>query len=220
MRKTELTIPFEVKAATDDGRIEGYGAVFDNVDYGLDRLEKGAFRDSLKARNGKALPMLWQHDPGEPIGTWDSIREDGKGLYVGGQLNLSRESGQADVPAAWKARALAKQGAVTGLSIGYWATDYRYEDDVRVLSKVDLHEVSMATFPMNTEAQLTAVKSLTNREFVLLARERMGLTRNEAEALRAGGLKALRDYVEHSRKPGDVLDGLQRFETILKESIT
>jgi HK97 family phage prohead protease len=214
MRTGELTVPFEIKGVSDDGRLEGYGAIFGNVDLGLDRIEKGAFRESLKARTAP-LPMLWQHMSEEPIGVWDELREDSKGLFVGGQLNLSRDSGQADVPAAWKARALAKQKAVSGLSIGYYPEDYKYEDDIRVLTRVVVREVSMATFPMNTEAQLTAVKRLTNREFIQLIRDRLGLTRNEAEALRADGLKGLRQYVEHSPERGDMLERLERLHTTL-----
>lgn len=196
----KLALPFEIKSLDEDGRIQGYGAVFNNVDFGLDRLEPGAFKKSL--RKNKTLPMLWQHYSDEPIGVWDDLQEDKNGLMVAGDLNLSRQSGQADVPMAWKARALAKQGAVTGLSIGFFANEFRYEDDVRVLEQVDVVEVSMATFPMNPLAQVVDVKTLTNRAFVQMARERMGLSRQAAEALRSGGLKAMREYVG-SRQSGN-----------------
>jgi uncharacterized protein len=28
--------------------------------------------------------MLWQHDPAQPIGVWDEVREDARGLWVKG----------------------------------------------------------------------------------------------------------------------------------------
>ena len=208
MRTSELTVPFEIKAATDDGRIEGYGAVFDNVDLGMDVIEKGAFADSLKSRNGKPLPMLWQHNHADPIGVWDGLSEDSKGLHVKGRIS--------DTVLGRDARTLVKDGAVSGLSIGFYPLDYKYEEDVRVLSKLDVVEVSMATFPMNPAAQITAMKNLSNREFVQLARERMGLSREAAEALRANGFTGLKDYIG-SRKSGDMNDTLMRLRNAIKD---
>lgn len=191
MDKLRVDCAFEIKAVSDDGRIEGHGAVFGNIDFGLDRIEKGAFRDWL--RTTKEIPMLWQHNSDEPIGVWDEMREDRKGLKVSGQLNLSRESGQADVPLAWQARALAKQRAVTGLSIGYFAKDYRYEDDVRVLEKVDVIEVSLATFPMNDQARVTGVKHYTRLELREALRARLGLSRNAADLFISKGFDGLNE---------------------------
>jgi phage head maturation protease len=30
--------------------------------------------------------MLWQHDPAQPIGIWDEVREDEPGLWVKGRF--------------------------------------------------------------------------------------------------------------------------------------
>jgi hypothetical protein len=188
MNKLRVDCAFDMKAVTDDGRIEGHGAVFGNIDFGLDRIERGAFRDWLKTVT--SIPMLWQHDSDEAIGVWDKMREDKKGLFVSGQLNLSKESGQPDVPMAWKARALAKQGAVTGLSIGYFPKDFRFEDDVRVLEKLDVPEISLATFPMNDRARVTGVKNFSRTDFVRALREELGLSRKAAETVAAKGFGA------------------------------
>ena len=215
MRKEFLNLPFQIKSVDDDGHIEGYGAVFNNIDFGLDRIERGAFKDTLRARKAtEPLPMLWQHNSGEPIGVWHTATEDKNGLYVEGQLNLSRDSGAADVPLAWQARALAKQRAVSGLSIGFYAEDYRYEEDVRVLTKLDVIEVSMATFPMNPLAQIANVKQLTNKEFVSVTRQRLGLSRQAAEALRADGLEGLRAYFS-SRKSGDADNAIASLKSLI-----
>ena len=56
--------------------------------------------------------MLWQHDPTKPIGVWDEVREDGRGLYVKGRLLLDVQTGR-------EAQALLVAGAIDGLSIGY-----------------------------------------------------------------------------------------------------
>ena len=54
-----LAVPFEIKSVTETGQIEGYGAVFNNVDHGMDRIEPGAFTDFVDS--GKSLPMLLFH---------------------------------------------------------------------------------------------------------------------------------------------------------------
>ena len=41
----------------------------------------GAYKASLTAlAAGRAVKMLWQHDPAQPIGVWDEVREDAKGF--------------------------------------------------------------------------------------------------------------------------------------------
>lgn len=211
MRKLRLDCGFEVKAAHDDGRIEGYGSVFGNVDHGFDRVERGAFNEWLKSDFDGELPMLWQHSHDEPIGVWDEVSENRKGLYMSGQLNLSQDSGAADVPMAWKARALARQGAIKGLSIGYYPIDYSFEDDVRVLEKIALAETSMVTFPMNPLARVTGVKYSTRKELIQMLRENMGLSRKPAEALLSGGLQELRAVIgsaQRGKGDGDIANDL------------
>ncbi|MDM7458981.1 MAG: HK97 family phage prohead protease, partial [Paracoccus sp. (in: a-proteobacteria)] len=68
--------------------IEGYGSLFGLTDQGGDAVMPGAFSSSLQrlAGRGDKVRMLWQHDPAKPIGVWDEIREDGKGLWVRGRL--------------------------------------------------------------------------------------------------------------------------------------
>jgi HK97 family phage prohead protease len=132
----------------DDHVIEGYASLFGSVDQGGDIVEKGAYKASLGA--GRRVKMLWQHDPREPIGIWDEVREDDRGLYVKGRLldTVSR---------AREAAALTRAGAIDGLSIGY-RTVKSHKDDRgrRCLSEVELWEVSLVTFPMLPEARLDA----------------------------------------------------------------
>src|SRR5205085_3645991 len=108
-------IPIEVKASGEDGTIEGYGSIFGNVDSYGEMVMPGAFAASLveAGRKGRSIKMLWQHDPDRPVGVWDDLAEDKKGLYVKGRL-LIDESAQAR-----EAYGLIKAGAVDGLSIGY-----------------------------------------------------------------------------------------------------
>ncbi|OIQ64520.1 caudovirus prohead protease [mine drainage metagenome] len=94
--------------------------------------------------------MLWQHDPTQPIGIWDEVREDAVGLYVKGRLLPEVAKGREAV-------ALIGAGAIEGLSIGYRTV--AAEKDAkgqRLLSELDLWEVSLVTFPMLPQARVSA----------------------------------------------------------------
>ena len=76
---------------TDGTVIEGYASLFDQKDQGGDRVAPGAYDASLK--RGRSIKMLWQHDPAQPIGVWDEVRADEKGLWVKGRILEDVEKG-------------------------------------------------------------------------------------------------------------------------------
>lgn len=146
----------QIKAAGDDGTVEGYGSVFGVRDNYDDVIAKGAFIDSLKSHKaaGTMPAMLWQHDADKPIGVWTEMVEDEKGLRIKGQLAMETVKGK-------EAHALLKMGALNGLSIGFMSKEWSYdrETEVRTLTAIDLWEVSLVTFPANEKARVTNVKS-------------------------------------------------------------
>src|SRR3954470_21162602 len=89
----------------------GYGATFGNVDLGQDVVVAGAFTMA----DGTQYPLLDHHKQDAPIGLF-TVSTDDRGLRVRGQLNLK-------VQRAREVRSLMKQGALTGLSIGYQVKD-------------------------------------------------------------------------------------------------
>jgi uncharacterized protein len=137
---------------TEGHVVAGYASVFGKADQGGDVVQKGAYAASLKrlaARAGR-VKMLWQHDPAQPIGVWDEVREDATGLWVKGRILNEVEKGR-------EAAALLAAGAIDGLSIGYRTV--RAERDgkgQRLLSELELWEVSLVTFPMLPEARVAA----------------------------------------------------------------
>src|SRR4029450_4129908 len=78
--------PLDFKAVAADGAFEGYASLFNKEDLGHDIVAPGAFRDSLADRGPTGVKMLFQHNPSEPIGIWDSLREDARGLFARGRL--------------------------------------------------------------------------------------------------------------------------------------
>jgi uncharacterized protein len=144
----------KIKSVDDAGTFVGLGAVYGNVDLGNDVIDPGAFSRTLSA--GKSFPVLWQHDPSNPIGSC-KITDTREGLQVNGTLMLSD-------PTAQKAYTFMKAGVVKGLSIGYDTLQSTYEGDVRHLTELRLWEISCVTFPMNESAQVSAVKAMADDE--------------------------------------------------------
>lgn len=150
---------------TDGVVVSGYASLFGKRDQGGDVVLPGAYATSLKAlaAQGRRVKMLWQHDPAQPIGVWEEVREDGVGLWVKGRI-------LADVARGREAVALLAAGAIDGLSIGY--RTLRAERDgkgQRLLAEVELWEVSLVTFPMLPEARVAAKGEALGGDWRVLA---------------------------------------------------
>lgn len=141
----------EIKDISETGAFDGILSTYGNIDLGGDMVMPGAFAKSIKDR-GTEIPLLWQHQSDNPIGTL--VLQDGPdALRVKGQLLM-------ELPEARKAYLLAKARIVKGLSIGFETVKDAIEDGVRKLKEIKLYEGSMVTFPMNESAVITAVKAL------------------------------------------------------------
>lgn len=128
-------------------RFAGYAAIFDRPDRGGDVVRAGAFARALK-RGAKRVPLLWQHEPGRPVGTIEYLKEDGRGLRVIGRLSESA--------AGREAAALLGDGAVSGLSFGYRVREAQGRAP-RELIDLELVEVSLVTLPMQPKARVHAL---------------------------------------------------------------
>lgn len=140
-------------AIDSDGVVEGYASLFGVVDQANDMVMPGAFAESLRTRDIRRIPMLFQHDPAEPIGIWLELTEDWRGLRARGRL----------IPEVVRARellALLRAGTGDGLSIGFRTVRGRIDPKTRIrrLHQVDLWEISLVTFPLLAGARVRAVK--------------------------------------------------------------
>lgn len=206
------TLPIELKLAGGgaDGamKFEGYGAYFGNVDSYGDVIAKGAFARTLKeSRKSNQWPaMLLQHgsffggDDNMPVGVWTDMEEDAKGLYVAGQLADTQRGTDA-----YKLLKMQPRPAITGLSIGFlakeWSVRTKPDEPRRTLKDVELLEVSLVTFPANTRARVTSVKSLDARGLEAALRSKRtegGLELSSADAVSAVALMK-----KHLREGGD-----------------
>lgn len=195
MSKIQMDARLELKFVAQSGVFEGYASVFDLTDSVGDRIAKGAFEKSLAAYKvqGRLPPLLWQHDTKQPIGAWQEMHEDAHGLFVRGTLFVD------DIMRAKEAYKLLREGVVSGLSIGYRALQSHRDQKsgVRVLTEIELLEVSMVTFPANDAARIVRVKEAFSngevpceKEFEAFLRD-AGLSRKQAKGLMSCGYKSL-----------------------------
>jgi HK97 family phage prohead protease len=136
-------------------RFAGYAAIFGRPDRGGDVVRAGAFERSLR-RAAKAVPLLWQHAPEQPIGRVEYLKEDKRGLRVIGRL-----SGGA---AGRAAAAFVKEGRVKGLSFGYRVRSFDRlrmsgGQETRELVELELVEVSLVSVPMQPRARVHALET-------------------------------------------------------------
>jgi len=183
-----LEVRFSNMAAS--GLIEGYASAFGGPPdaYG-DIIDPGAFRQTLAHHkaDGTMPAMLWSHDMAQPIGRWTEMKEDDYGLFVRGNLNMGTERGR-------DALEHLKQRDVSGLSIGFVVAKGGSKlslEGYRILTGLDLWEVSVVALPANQRARVSDVKSLqTKSELIDLLRDG-GLSKAAAARVAAGGWPAL-----------------------------
>lgn len=180
-------------AIEPDGTVTGYASLFGAIDQARDMVVRGAFADTLRLRGPRRVPMLFQHDPSEPVGVWLELREDHRGLYARGRL----------IPEVARGRellSLLRAGAIDGLSIGFRTVKARKEaaGGVRRILEADLWEISVVTFPMLPGARVERVKGFgarqalpTIREFERWLTRDAGLTRGDARAVITRGFASL-----------------------------
>lgn len=174
-----------VRAASDTTPpgYEGFASTFWTVDSYGTAFAKGAFEKTL-AERGERLPVLWNHDPDQPIGRHLDIKErratDGHpgGLYV----NVALSS----VPRGEQTLQLLRDGVPLGLSFAFRTMQDRAPTpaeaekidtsqmpdldpkESRLITEVKLYETSPVTFPANDRAALLTVRQIVQSSLPLL----------------------------------------------------
>ena len=213
----------DFKSVKNDGAFEGYASLFGKEDLARDVVMPGAFHDSLRARGVRGIKLLFQHDPGQPIGVWDEIREDEKGLFVKGRLML-------DVARGREVLALMLEGALDGLSIGFRTLKGQKDRATgrRMLRKIDLWEISVVTFPMMPEARVSSVQNRiikasppTERVFERWLTRDAGFSRSQARMIIHSGFKSLArrlDAADAGSEERRILHSMERIMQLMKQA--
>lgn len=139
----------EVKAnftIDDRGSVEGIAWPYKSPDRVGDIIIKGAVN-----KMADDIPMLRNHDTDLLIGVWDEITETDEGLHCKGHFN--------ETALARGTRSQIKTGRLNGLSIGFKTKASKNHGRNRVISALDLYEISILKNGMHPGARLTGVKN-------------------------------------------------------------
>ena len=150
----------EIKATlsvSDAGEIVGNAWPFGSADSVGDIITKGAF--NIAVAN---MPMLFGHNPDDLIGNWDEISETADGLLTKGKLHMEQ-------PRARAVHGMIKGGLVSGLSIGFKSKASTRQGRNRIISALDLFEISVVRNPAHPRARITSAKEFDSAPFIAVA---------------------------------------------------
>ena len=153
---------FEAKAIPDGKNlyIEGYAAVFNNVDSYNDILVPGSVGNFLASPDAKRLKFCAQHrqtDIIDVIGKVIEVKEDSKGIWS--RAKISNTSKGRD------AVELILDEAIDEISIGYITIDFEMKGEIRYLKEIKLREISLVIRAANPEA-LIQVAEIKQEEVI------------------------------------------------------
>jgi uncharacterized protein len=163
-----------LKAEGDAGKFSGYASTY-NLDLQNDRIQPGAFAQSIADKKGK-VPIFFNHE--DWVGFSTSLAEDGKGLAMSAELALGNTVSDNAYALLVKAAELDFR---VGMSIGFTATDWDWDGNVRTLKEINLYEVSITPFPAQPKAFISDVK--TWRDFEKHLREAENFSRADAKRI-------------------------------------
>jgi len=143
---------FETRELGEAGTFAGYASVFGNVDQHGTIVDRGAFKKTLK-ENANFLPLLFYHDPMQPVGSF-SGEEDEHGLLITGSLDLDIEPGQ-------RVYSGMKKGYIDRMSIGFTVITEAVKDQITHFKELRLWESSLVprNFASNELALVTDVRA-------------------------------------------------------------
>src|SRR6056300_1657561 len=98
--------------------------------------------------------MLYQHKHDCPIGRFDQVKVDKKGIYVEGTVSDAAEKNHG-------VQTLIRDGALKSFSVGFRVKDGKYnrEDDSMMITDVELLEISVVSVPCNQDSLFSIRKS-------------------------------------------------------------
>ncbi|WP_421557134.1 HK97 family phage prohead protease [Pseudomonas canadensis] len=211
IQKTLAFTDTEIKFSSDGkaGVFEGYASVFDVIDSDGDIILPGAYKKALAGQSRK-VGMFFNHQTWEmPVGKWQTLEEDSKGLIVIGELTPG-------MSASNDLRAAMEHKTVEGMSVGFTVTkdDYSIIDTGREFKNVQaLREISICTFPANEQATIDSMKSMesitTIRDVEHWLRDSAGLSKSQA----LGFIARFKSAVRSDSEGGEITALLERIKS-------
>lgn len=167
METKTLPLADAAVASEGNGTFSGLASGFDGVDSYGDQIQRGAYLETIPKFLVDGF-IGWSHAWDNPIATPKSAVENDRGLFITAEFHSD--------PEAQRARTITterlERGKSMGLSIGYEAVEWtmrkvdtpirgawgQLTDEVRVLTKIKLFEVSLVTVGADSMAHVTDAK--------------------------------------------------------------
>lgn len=143
-----------VKSIDEDKRIIRGIATTPSVD------RVGDIIDPLGVKFQNPLAFLWQHQHDKPIGSVKFEKPTKDGIGFEAEVARSDEPGTLKdrLDEAWQS---IKLGLVRAVSVGFRPVEYSFMENGGIrFSETEVYELSAVTIPANSEALITAVKSM------------------------------------------------------------
>src|SRR4029077_1691931 len=136
------------------------------------------------------LPLLWQHDAGQPIGHVTHAKVGKAGIEIVARI---AKGVTAEIDRAWS---LIKAGLVPGLSIGFKPKKHEIIKETKGIRFIewDFLELSAVTIPANAECTIATVKSIDTAQ-------------RAASGLEAGGVVHLTNPASRDVSKPDAQEG-------------
>jgi len=124
------------------------------------------------------LPLLWQHDAGDPIGQVTHAKVGKAGIEIVAKI---AKGVTGEIDRKWS---LIKAGLVPGLSIGFKPTEHEFIPETKGIrfKKWNWFELSAVTIPANQAASITTIRSFDTAQRAALGRKTVSLDSNPAGA--------------------------------------
>jgi HK97 family phage prohead protease len=216
------SVNFELKQIQDEDpnffSFEGYASTY-SIDRDNERIKEGAFEEGLKEITPKLhIQHTMSGIDGLPIGSFSSIKFDGKGMFVSAKMpREDRRNKDIIIPQI-------KAGNINSMSIGFIGNEYEMDGDVKVFTKITVYEISVVGIPANKEAMITNFsKSFKEQEINTLKDvesylKKGGMSQNEAKTLISKVKEFSQCDVEEEKAKRDVgllTEELKQINTIL-----
>lgn len=136
-------------------KVEGYASTTD-LDLVRDIVAAGAFDASIRDRGltgPRGIRLLWQHDRSQILGSITDLKTTNNGLRITADIDES-------ITVAAEAAKMIRAAGGLSFSVGFRTldADITATGDI-IITRGDLKEVSVVTFPANENAIMTAFKS-------------------------------------------------------------
>jgi len=142
----------------------------------------GDIVEPMGAKFALPMPLLWQHEHDKPVGNVEFAAPTKAGIPFKARIAKVDEPGTLKdrVDEAWQS---VKAGLVRAVSIGFRSLEHsRMETGGLRFISWEWMELSLVTIPANSEAVITAIKSIDRQQLSASGREPLATDGNPGDS--------------------------------------